>query len=110
MFQEAERIACDYSLTRSKDLLFSELYEKIQSMLIESNEANGKIKKQVDYGKFFVEVEGEVKKAQKDLDGVKKALNLLEIAVERPECPEVLKQQQHDVLVLYKDLIRRGYY
>ncbi|OMJ66001.1 hypothetical protein SteCoe_37314 [Stentor coeruleus] len=110
IFQEAERIVCDYSLTRSKDLLFSELYEKIQSMLIESNDAVERIKKKVDYVKFFLEVEGEVKKVEKDLDGVKKALNLLEIAVERPECPEVLKQQQHDMLVLYKDLIRREYY
>lgn len=110
MFQEAEKIACDYSLTRSKDLMFSELYEKIQSMLIETNEANDKIKKQVDYKSFFVEVEKELKKVHKDFDGVKKALNLLEISVERPECPEVFKQQQHDMLVLYKDLIRRGFY
>jgi TPP-dependent 2-oxoacid decarboxylase len=90
--------------------MFGELYEKIQRMVIESAEAYEKIASQVDYKRFYIEVKEEVPRTNKNMEGVKRALNLLEIAVERTDCPEVLKQQQHDMLVVYKDLLRRGYY
>ncbi|OMJ67917.1 hypothetical protein SteCoe_34792 [Stentor coeruleus] len=110
LFREAEKIADDYSLTRSKDIMFWELYEKIQRMVIESAGAYEKIVSQLDYERFFLEVKEDVPRSNKNMDGVKRALNLLEVAIERHDCPEVLKQQQHDMLVLYKDLLRRGYY
>lgn len=109
VFTMAEKIAAEYSLTRSKDIMFSELYEKIQSMLIASNEATEKLKP-INDKKLFSEVELEINKPSTDLKSTRNKLWLLEIVIEKKTCPETLKEYQSELLKLHKDQLRRNYY
>jgi len=102
-------VAAEFSLTRSKDLMFSELYEKIQSMLITSNETTEKIKP-VNDKKLFKAVELEVKNPNNDMKTIKNKLWLMEVVIEKSNCPEELKECQSELIKLHKDLIRRNYY
>jgi len=109
VFNQAEKVAAEFSLTRSKDLMFSELYEKIQSMLITSNETTEKIKP-VNDKKLFKAVELEVKNPNNDMKTIKNKLWLMEVVIEKSNCPEELKECQSELIKLHKDLIRRNYY
>ena len=110
LYMEAGNIAAEYSLTRSKDVLFSDLYEKIQSMLFETADMLENDKTCVDNMELWAEVENLAKVGNGSLQGIRKSLNYLEVAVEIPECPEEIKQLQHEILLAHKDFIRRGYY
>jgi serine/threonine protein kinase len=109
LYKLAGDIASEYSLTRSKDILFSELYEKIQGMLFETSDLVEKNNSE-DLTLVFSAIEIEARANNDTLDRVKKSLNLLEVAIEIPECPESLKQLQFELLSTFKDLLRRGYY
>jgi serine/threonine protein kinase len=109
IFQDAENIASEFGLTRSKDFMFSELYEKIQTLLFLSNEEVEHIRP-VDEKKLFEIVEEELKVQDKDLKGVKNKLELLEVVILKKSCPESLKNYQNELLKKHKELIRRNYF
>ena len=110
LYQDAGNIAAEYSLTRSKDILFSELYEKIQAVLLETNDLIERDKPGKEIPEVFLQIEAEAKKNNDNIEAVKRSLNILEVGVENPDCPDSLKQLQNDLLLSYKDFLRRGYY
>jgi hypothetical protein len=79
-------------------------------MVFETNDLVENNKKVIRNKEVFEEVENEAKKKNDCLENVKKNLNLLEIVIENPECPESLKELQSKLLLLFKDYMRRGYY
>lgn len=111
LYKEAGNVAAEYSLTRSKDILFSDLYEKIQSFLFETADMLDKV---VKIGctdeELFEAFENEAKRSNGNLEEVKQSLIVLEVAVDLPDCPESIKQLQHELLLAHKDFLRRGYY
>ena len=110
LYTETGNVAVEYSLTRSKDVLFSDLYEKIQSMLFETNDMLENDKTCLETGDLWADFENQAKIGNSSLEGIKISLNYLEVAVDMPECPEGIKQLQHELLLAHKDFLHRGYY
>lgn len=109
LFEQAEKIASEFGLTRSKDFMFSELYEKIQGMLFLSIEECERIVLAQDK-EIFDAVLKELDTEDRDLKGIRNKLALLDVVVGRKDCPEKLKECQNEMLIRHKEIIRRNYF